>query len=303
MSRKLISFDWAIKKLLRSKANFGILEGFLSELLKFDIKILEVLESESNPDYQSDKFNRVDLKAKDQQGNIIIVEVQYSYESDYLQRILFGVSKTITEHLEEGDPYEAMTKVISVNLLYFNLGIGKDYIYKGSTDFIGIHNNDQLKLNKKQQQKFEQKTIAELYPEYYIININRFNDIAKDTLDEWIFFLKNEEIKEEFSAKGLIEAKEKLDLMKLPSEQRKAYEAYQDDLHYQASMFESSYGEGYLDGVDKGMKKGVEKGIEKGKTETIRETVLRMHKKGLDIEIIAEIAGIKENDVKNILVI
>jgi predicted transposase/invertase (TIGR01784 family) len=180
MSRKLISFDWAIKKLLRSKANFGILEGFLSELLKFDIKILEVLESESNPDYLSDKFNRVDLKAKDQQGNIIIVEVQYSYESDYLQRILFGVSKTITEHLKEGDPYEAITKVISVNLLYFNLGIGTDYIYKGCTDFIGIHQNDQ----------FKQKTIPQLFPEYYLININRFNDVAKDTLDEWIFFLK-----------------------------------------------------------------------------------------------------------------
>jgi predicted transposase/invertase (TIGR01784 family) len=286
MSRKLISFDWAIKKLLRSKANFGILEGFLSELLKFDIQILEVLESESNPDYQSDKFNRVDLKVKDQQGNIIIIEVQYSYESDYLQRILFGVSKTITEHLEEGDPYEVMTKVISVNLLYFNLGIGNDYIYKGNTDFIGIHNNDQLKLSKKQQQKFEQKTIPELFPEYYLININRFNDIAKNTLDEWIYFLKNEEIKEGFSAKGLIEAKEKLDVMKLPAEQRKAYEAYQDDLHYQASMFESSYGEGYLDGIEK----------------KLRKTILRMDEKGLDIQMIAEIAEITENDVKNILV-
>jgi predicted transposase/invertase (TIGR01784 family) len=100
-----------------------------------------------------------------------------------------------------------------------------------------------------------------------------------------ILFKKNEEIKEDFSAKGLLEAKEKLDLMKLPAEQRKAYEAYQDDLHYQASMFESNYGEGYLDGVD----------------ENIRQTVLRMHKKGLDIEMIAEIAGIAQNDVKNIL--
>ena len=44
--RKLISFDWAMKKLLRSKANFDILEGFLSELFKEDIHILEVLESE-----------------------------------------------------------------------------------------------------------------------------------------------------------------------------------------------------------------------------------------------------------------
>ncbi len=70
--------------------------------------------------------------------------------------------------------------------------------------------------------------------------------------------------------------------MKLPPEQRQAYEAYQDDLHYQASMFESTYGEGYLDGVD----------------ENIRQTVLRMHKKGLKIEMIAEIAGIAENDVK-----
>jgi predicted transposase/invertase (TIGR01784 family) len=275
MTRKLISFDWAIKKLLRSKANFGILEGFLSELLKFDVKILEVLESESNPDYQSDKFNRVDLKVKDQQDNIIIVEVQYSYESDYLQRILFGVSKTITEHLKEGNPYEAITKVISVNLLYFNLGIGTDYIYKSNTNFFGIHQND----------PFKQKKIAELFPEYYYIYINRFNDVAKDTLDQWIYFLKNEEIKEDFSAKGLLEAKEKLDLMKLPPEQRQAYEAYQDDLHYQASMFESTYGEGYLDGVK----------------EKIHDVVLRMHKQGLDIEIIAEIAGISQNEVKNIL--
>jgi hypothetical protein len=43
MSRQLISFDWAIKKLLRSKANFGILAGFLSELLFTDITIIEVL--------------------------------------------------------------------------------------------------------------------------------------------------------------------------------------------------------------------------------------------------------------------
>jgi len=46
--RRLISFDWAMKKLLRSKANFEILEGFLSELLKDNIHILEILESESN---------------------------------------------------------------------------------------------------------------------------------------------------------------------------------------------------------------------------------------------------------------
>ncbi|NOQ34879.1 MAG: hypothetical protein GQ569_03185, partial [Methylococcaceae bacterium] len=65
MARKLISFDWAIKKILRSKANFGILEGFLSELLFTDITIIEVLESEGNQENKNDKFNRVDIKVTD----------------------------------------------------------------------------------------------------------------------------------------------------------------------------------------------------------------------------------------------
>ena len=78
--RTLVSFDWALKKLLRSKANFGILEGFLSELLKKDIEILEVLESASNKEHPRDKFNCVDLKVKDQLGQILLIEIQYDYE-------------------------------------------------------------------------------------------------------------------------------------------------------------------------------------------------------------------------------
>ena len=58
--RRLVSFDWAIKRLLRSKVNFDILEGFLSELLGYDIRILALLESESNRDYPGQKSNRLD---------------------------------------------------------------------------------------------------------------------------------------------------------------------------------------------------------------------------------------------------
>ena len=130
---RLISFDWALKKLLRSKANFEILEGFLSELLKDDIHILEILESESNKEDRRDKFNRVDMKVKNQDNEIIIIEVQYEREFDYLQRILYGNSKTITEHLHESEPYSKVVKVISVNILYFDLGQGDDYVYHGST--------------------------------------------------------------------------------------------------------------------------------------------------------------------------
>lgn len=45
---KYIRFDWAIKRLLRQKANFGVLEGFLTVFLGEKVTIDEILESESN---------------------------------------------------------------------------------------------------------------------------------------------------------------------------------------------------------------------------------------------------------------
>jgi len=75
MARKLISFDWALKRILRNKANFEILEGFLSELLKTDITIIEVLESEGNMEDGKDKFNRVDLKVRNSLYEIIFIEL------------------------------------------------------------------------------------------------------------------------------------------------------------------------------------------------------------------------------------
>lgn len=287
--RKLVTFDWAIKRLLRSKANFGILEGFLSELLKEDITILEVLESESNKDHKLDKFNRVDLKVRNSKQEIIIIEIQYDREYDYLQRMFYGVSKAVVEHIKENESYASITKVISINILYFDLGSGTDYIYKGATRFIGLHNQDVLELNEKQKQLFQKDSIESLYPEYYLIKINRFNDIAKDTLDEWIYFLKNEEIKENFTAKGIKEAEEKLNIMKLPEDEQKAYAHYKEDLHYQASMFESSFGDGYNEGKAEGI------------TEATKNIALNLAKEGTAIEIITKVTGLQESEIKQIL--
>jgi predicted transposase/invertase (TIGR01784 family) len=282
--RKLISFDWALKKLLRSKANFEILEGFLSELLKDSIHILEVLESESNKENRQDKFNRVDLKVRNQNDEIIIIEVQYEREFDYLQRILYGTSKAITEHLNESDPYSKVVKMISVNILYFNLGLGDDYVYHGSTQFRGLHNQDLLQLSEEQQGLYRRNEVYEIFPEYYLIKVNNFDDIARDTLDEWIYFLKNEEIKENFSAKGLKKAKLELDILKLPEKERLAYEKYQDDLHYQASMVESSY--------TIGVKKGIEQGEKKKAVEIARNLI-----DVLDVKTISKKTGLTEKEV------
>ena len=173
MSRKLVSFDWAMKKILRQKVNFVILEGFLTELLKFDVKVEEVLESEANQESEEDKFNRVDLLAKNENGQLILIEVQYSSEIDYFQRMLYGSSKLITKYISKGDSgYKNIKKVYSVNIVYFALGQGEDYVYYGKTEFRGLYKKeDILRPSKRQQDDFNIDTIADIYPEYYIKSI------------------------------------------------------------------------------------------------------------------------------------
>ena len=237
--RKHIRFDWAIKRILRDKANFGILEGFLTELIGEEIRIETILESESNKEAEDGKFNRVDLLVQNSKGELGIIEVQNSHELDYFLRILFGISKAVTEYVKEGDPYSKIKKVISVNIIYFDLGQGEDYVYKGTTIFRGIHKQDILELSPSQKRLFGKEKIEQLYPEIYLIKVNQFDDLAKDSLDEWIYFFKNSEIKEEFKARGLREAEEKLKVVNMNEEEYKAYQRYLDDLRYQASIAET----------------------------------------------------------------
>ena len=296
--RKLISFDWAMKRLLRSKANFEILEGFLSELLSEEITILELLESESNKENADDKFNRVDLKVKNSRGEFIIIEVQYEREHDYLQRMLYGTSRVITEHQREGEAFSNLAKVISVNILYFDLGHGSDYIYYGATSFTGIHHHDQLQLSSKQQHLYGKQQIHHLFPEYYLLRINNFNDVATNSLDEWIYFLKNAEIKDEFKAKGIQKARKAFSLLDMPEKDRLAYERYMYELSYQASIVESNYGLGRLEGKVEGREEGMVEGREQGIVEGREKGIVEGREKGM---VVGREQGMVEGREKGIV--
>ena len=212
-----------------------MLEGFLSELLFDSIKIKQILESESNQETDDDKFNRVDILTQNSKNELIIIEIQSSYEIDYFHRMAYGTSKSIAENLNKRAKYSEITKVISINIVYFDLGQGQDYIYRGKTDFIGLHQKDKLGLSEKQKTTFLKDEVSDIFPEYYLLKVNQFNDNAKDTLDEWVYFLKNSEIKDNFKAKGLKEAGEVLDIMRLPKDDEYGYNRYLDTLHLKAS--------------------------------------------------------------------
>ena len=307
-NHSIIRFDWAAKRLLRNKANYAVLEGLVTVLLGEKISIIEMLESESNQDSANDKFNRVDIKAKDSKGDIILIEIQLTREWYYLQRVLYGVSKTITEHISLGSKYEEVKKIYSINILYFDLGKGSDYLYHGTTTFIGVHTNDELIVRKRDKDAIRTCSPTEIFPEYFLIRVNEFNEVAKTPIEEWMDFLKNNHIKDNTETPGLREAKEQLRVLQMNDAERKAYDNYLDTIRTQDSVLDTYRTEGLLEGRmigrEEGRAEGRKEGRKEGRAEGARNQSIaiakEMIKMNLDKSIIKRATGLTDEELDNL---
>lgn len=293
---RYIRFDWAIKRLLRQKANFDVLEGFLTVFIGEEVKIVEILESEGNQQTQDDKFNRVDIKARNSKGEIILVEVQNTSELYYLERILYGVAKAITEHIHLGDTYKEVKKVYSISILYFDIGKGADYLYVGQNKFIGVHTNDQLVITAKEKGAFVQKSPAEIFPEYILVRVNEFDKVAVTPLEEWVAYLKSGVIKENTTAPGLQEARKKLQYYSMTDAERYAY-----DEHLNAVMIQNDVlGNAREEGLAEGRAEGLTQGRAEGRAEAKKDIVKSMLSNGLSVEQAAKYSGLTVEEVESI---
>jgi len=273
-----------MKRLLRNKANFEILEGFLSELLHRKIVIKSIGESEGNKTDESNKSNRVDILVEADDKELVIVELQYDSVAEYYHRMLFGVSKAITDYMHTGDLYSNVRKVYSVNIVYFGLG-GDDYIYHGFTNFRGLYTNTELQLTAAQKKLYNKIFVGEIYPEYFIISLKGFDDVANNTLDEWIYYLKNNRIEDHFTAQGLDKAKETLLFDNLTDTEKEEYlRAIDAKLLDDSAIYTAQ-----LEGEIRGEKKGLQKAVINGA------------KAGYPVETISTITGLTGEQVTEIL--
>lgn len=293
---KYVRFDWAMKRMLRDKANFAVLEGLLTVLLEEPIHILEILESEGNQQSEDDKFNRVDIKAKDSKDEIIIVEIQNTRELYYLERILYGVAKAITEHITLGQSYQVVKKIYSISILYFDIGKGSDYLYHGQNHFIGVHTKDELVISTKQENAILHKLPAKIFPEYYLIRVNEFNQVVKTPLEEWISYLKNGVIRPDTTTPGLVEAREKLQYYNMSSEERHAYDEHINAIMIQNDVLNSAKLEGKIEGRIEGMAEGKAE----GKAEEKREIAKKLKAIGISIEQIKQATGLSSEDIEQL---
>ena len=336
-TQKYIRFDWAMKRMLRDKANYAVLEGLLTTLFKDKITINKLLESESNQEDEFDKYNRVDILAENSKGELFIIEVQNNDEYAYFQRMLFGVSKLVTEYINRGEGYQNIKKIYSVNIVYFDLGQGKDYLYHGKTEFLGVNTGEILNLSPFQRQKFNVDVVSELYPEYFILKVNDFKGEPSSQLEEWIYYLSTGDITNESTAPGLNEARKKLELALMSKDELSAYYRHLDNTVILKDNIYTSRGEGMLEGramgrkegmregLEKGLKKGLKKGIKKGREEGLKEgreegmreglekgreagltegvekaklqMIRNLKSAGVRIEIIAEVTGLTKEEI------
>ncbi|RGY64115.1 hypothetical protein DXA26_22840, partial [Bacteroides fragilis] len=234
-----------------------VLEGFLTVLLGEPIRIVEILESEGNQLNETDKFNRVDIKARNSKDEIIIVEVQNTREIYYLERILFGVAKAITEHIELGRLYSEVKKVYSISILYFDIGRGTDYLYHGQNSFVGVHTGDLLEVSTKEKDAIVRKLPAEIFPEYFLIRVNEFNKVAVTPLEEWIEYLKTGVIHPDTKAPGLEEARRKLVYYNMNKAEQLAYDEHINAIMIQNDVLSTAAMEGRQEGLAEGRQEGL----------------------------------------------
>lgn len=275
---------------MRQKANYDILEGFISTLLDEDITIINLPESEANSQQKNDKINIVDILCEDMKGDLFLIELQYNSEIDYFQRMLFGTSKIITDYMTKGSKYTEVKKVYSINIVYFDLGQGTDYVYHGTTKFVGINKQDQLSLNHTQVNLFDKKDVAELYPEYFIIKVNNFDNNAVNSLDEWIYYFKNNDLPLKYKAKGLEMVSEKLKYDKMSNQLKSLYDAHQKELAVSFSVLETARLEGEL------------RGEIKGEIKAKRQLIQNAMKSGFSIPEITKFFGMSEDEINDILI-
>ena len=284
MPSNYIRFDWAMKRLLRNKANFAVLEGLLTTLLGETILIQKLLESESNQEDEFDKYNRVDMLAENSKGELILIEVQNNNEYAYFQRMLFGASKLVTEYINRGEGYDQVRKVYSVNIVYFSLGCGKDLVYHGKTEFRGIHQGDILELTPFQKQTFKVDSVSQLYPEYYILKVNDFNQVAKSPLEEWIYYFNTGDIPDTATAPGLNEARQRLKLDRMTKEELNAYYRHLDNIVILRDNIFTERAEGRAE----------------GEREARIQIARNLKKAGIPVEVIVKSSGLTVDEVKKI---
>ena len=259
ISKPLISFDYAIKYMLKDKGDYSIVEGFISDLLRTrgykDVKIVALLESESNKEDSNSKRSLADLIVEDEDKNKYIIEIERNLKDSFVHKSCFNTSRLIVDNLAQREDYTQIIKVFHISLLYFPIGSGSGAIYHGKTIIHEIETSERLNVHIKNQETGKVFDATDILPEYFFISIPLFNDKLEREIDDWLYMMKYDNLPDVFHSKYLNQAAEKLSILKMTEQERANYSYYQKKLHNDRDELKAALDKGRQEGREEGEKK------------------------------------------------
>lgn len=296
--KPLISFDYAIKYLLKDKGDYSIVEGFISALLKTrgykDVKIIALLDSESNKEDSKSKRSLADVIVEDEDHKKYIIEIERSVKDSFVHKSLFNASRLIIDNLAQREDYTDIIKVFHISLLYFPIGNNQGAIYHGKTIIHEIDTNEKLSVHIKNAETGRIFDATDIMPEYFFISIPLFNDKLEREIDDWLHVMKYDEVPEIFHSPYMIQVAEKLSILKMTSEERANYSYYQKKLHNDRDELAAAEARGEAKGEARGEAKEKQKNLEEKKV-----IASRLISKGISIQEAAELTGLSVDQIQS----
>ena len=284
--KPLISFDFAIKYLLKNKGDYDIIEGFISALLKSEgygpVKITALLDAESTKEERVLKHSIADVVVEDAAGHKYIVEVERAATASFIHKACFNSCRLIVDSISSGEDYATIKKVFHISLLYFTpLELTKT-LYHGKTIFkeVDTHESVNLHLASLGGQIYD----LNILPEYFLISVPMFDDIVKQEIDEWLYVMKNSDTKEDFKSPYMKKVKERLSILKMNAQDKDAYYTYMKEVLTQRDVISAAEA----------------KGEAKGKAEGKTEVAIALLAKGLDVNLISETTGLSLQQINEL---
>ena len=290
--------DLFARYLLGKNGNEDLLENLVNATLSDfnfeEVKDLEIIDPFNLSENIDLKESIIDVKAKTKDNKTVIIEFQLCGNMNFLDRIFYYISKNIVNELHEGGDYQEVQKIISINLLDFNLNFGDDGKPHRCFKLIDTENQN----------------ISLDYIQMHLIEVQRFIDILeKSTIEElkknklltWMkFFTSNnlELIEKELKEANPIMTKAIEEYKRFTSDDKlmRAYAARDAFLVGQKFMLSREREEG----IKEGMKKGKLEGLKEGRLAEQISMAKAMKNKNMDINLISEITGLSIDEVRNL---
>jgi len=290
--KSLISFDYAIKYLLKDKGDYSIVEGFISALLKTigykDVKIIALLESESNKDESKSKRSLADVIVEDEDKHKYIIEIERNVKDSFVHKSLFNSSRLIIDNLAQREDYTQIIKVFHISLLYFPVGSGNGAIYHGKTIIHEVETNERLTVHIKNRETGKEFDACNILPEYFYISVPLFNDRLEREIDDWLHVMKYDEVPENYHSPYMMQVAQKLSILKMTAAEKENYSYYCKKLHNDR------------DELFTAREIGKEEGMAEGRNIEKIEIARKMRGLGLNAATISLATGLTKQEVEDL---